>query len=219
MLFAEHPSGLSADRTRTWSPAFDSTPIRWTIWSYARITLGELRFASRAEEGAQRVGFLCDSPAHLRVERFEWLDIDDERLRVLLEKPDGDDAAVDDDDRGQPALVAVDAFVEARLDEMILDGVREQEGVERRQQRRRRVGLAAESSARSRRNTTLRSPSTVTASRSGPSRSNSGLVTLVGRPDHFEKSRWVAGANAVRNRVASSSCARPGLIGFCFGSH
>ena len=59
-----------------------------------------------------------------------------------IEKPDGDDPAADDDDGREPALVSVDALVEARLDQVVLRGVREQERVERRQQPRPAIELS-----------------------------------------------------------------------------
>src|SRR5436305_2078067 len=56
---------------------------------------------------------------------------DGERLRTLLQEPDCDNPAADDDDGREPALIAVYTLVKTRGDEMILCLMRKQERIER----------------------------------------------------------------------------------------
>ena len=128
-----------------------------------------LRVAARAEEDAERPRLpSAIAAADLRVQRSRnGLHVDDiTTWRALRRNQTATMQPLTMMTGRKPALIAVDAFVEARVGRRwSFTSVREQEGVERRQLASAPMwALAAESSARSRRRTKPCSPSTVTGS-------------------------------------------------------
>jgi hypothetical protein len=89
---------------------------------------------------------------------------------------------------GEPALVSIDALVEARLDQVVLRGVREQERVEGRQQPWPAIDFRVGEDIAVPAQDEACSPSTSRFDEPA-SRSKTGFVTLVFSPAHFEKSR------------------------------